>query len=140
LADIDLQTRGKAAEEARAAIDAVLNAEPFDPSGKPAESTGAVPALELHHDTKPFAAPTTQPEGVQPVLPVDEPLLVPTEMPSMAPPLPPLPDFSTLPQFPVDEPLGAVPPQVPSLEPDVTMPQPPQAPSNDPTQFRLPGQ
>lgn len=142
LADIDSQTRGKAADEARAAIDAVLNATPFNPAGKPAESTGAIPALELHHNepTVDVGPPPVQPEVPQPVAPVDETLLVPTGMPSMAPPLPPLPDFSTLPQFPIDEPLepiGPVPSQVSPLETDIVMPSTPQ---NDPTQFRLPGQ
>lgn len=135
LAELDEQTRGKAAEDARAAIDAALSAMPFDPAGKPLESAGAMPALDLDHGT--------QPDPVAPVLP-EQPQVVPS-----APPLPPLPDFSTLPPLPGEEPVSqpfgpdvALPPEnadvpvAPLSEPEPA-PQPQPA---DPGQFKIPGQ
>jgi len=130
LADIDSQTRGKETDEARAAVDAVLNSMPFDPAGQPMESSGAVPALEiLHEDT-----PPTQPAPTPPTEPA----------------LPPLPDFSTLPPLPGEPPAQSQPPIVPSSVPPLNAndpeqplaPQPPQLdiPSTDPKAFRIPGQ
>jgi hypothetical protein len=124
LADIDRQNRTPH-EEARAAIDAAFGAVPFTPTG-------------------PAVGNSTQPSGS--VAPQ-------STMPSaMLPPMPPMPDFSTLPPMPpvpgmgmnANTPSGALPPE--KLE-DVfgtSLPNPAQAPappqSNDPGQFRIPGQ
>ncbi len=133
LAEIDSQTRGKAAEEARAAVDAALSAMPFNPAGQPLESAGAAPVFELSHDEPaPVSAPQEQP--------------APT-MPDMAPPLPPLPDFSTLPPLPGEALQTAPPvpfdpgqtsdsPALPSTPPAV----PPLPSPADPGQFKIPGQ
>ena len=125
LAELDDQTRGKAAEDARAAVDAALSSMPFNPAGKPLESAGAAPVFEVAHES-PAAAP---------------PVVEPT-MPDMAPPLPPLPDFSTLPPLPGEvvptqpAPFDSV--QAPSA-PDIAPPMPQPAPT-DPGQFKIPGQ
>lgn len=116
LAEIDSQTRGKAAEEARAAIDAALNSMPFSPAGQPLESAGALPVFDVAHN---------QPAGAPPVD-------VSTSAPSMTPP--PLPDFSTLPPLP-----GEAPQTTPGVAPAAPTPVPPSAPA-DPGQFKIPGQ
>lgn len=51
------------------------------------------------------------------------------------PPLPPMPDFSTLPPLPPE----LTPPVVPPSDAGISSPTPPQA-SSDPAQFRIPGQ
>jgi len=140
LAEIDTQTRGKAAEDARAAIDAALATMPFNPAGNPLESAGAAPAMSVHHD-EPVVE--TSPEPV--VSPVEPPVV-----PSGLPDLPPLPDFSTLPPLPDDtpapepqEPAPFNPPsQVPGVPaPVVAQPPLPQTPAPaDPAQFKIPGQ
>lgn len=131
LAELDDQTRGKAAEEARAAVDAALSAMPFNPAGKPLESAGAAPVFEVSHDA-PTSTPSEQPQPA---------------MPSMAPPLPPLPDFSTLPPLPGEvqpssPPMPFDPAQVPETPAmPVASPPVPSSPSPvDPGQFRIPGQ
>jgi hypothetical protein len=141
LADIDTQTRGKDAEDARAAIDAALNAMPFDPAGKPLESAGAVPGLELQHELA-VEQPSTSPP---PSLPLSPPPQAPQDDATLTPlpPLPPLPDFSTLPPLPGDEPTPPMPSQVPSLEPDVDdqmLPLTQEPAPTDPAQFKIPGQ
>jgi nanoRNase/pAp phosphatase (c-di-AMP/oligoRNAs hydrolase) len=135
-------------EHARAAVDAALNAQPFDPAGQPLAATGAQPlgAIDRTIPTpevspaptfpapEPFAVPTTPEQPVSPAAPV-----VPM------PPLPPLPDFSTLPPLPgeVPAPSGAAP-----AMPSFGLPEEPQStvtpslgvpPSSDPGQFKLPG-
>ncbi len=140
LAELDSQTRGKAAEDARAAIDAALASMPFDPAGKPLQSSGAAPALNVQHDNEPVPAP---------VEPQASPMQPPV-VPSGAPDLPPLPDFSTLPPLPDDtpapepsEPAPLVPPtQVPDVPPPAAgQPPLPQTPTPaDPGQFKIPGQ
>lgn len=131
LAELDSQTRGKAAEEARAAVDAALSAMPFNPSGKPLEGAGAAPVFEVSHDEQ-VSAPSDQPMST---------------MPSMAPPLPPLPDFSTLPPLPGESPEPTIPesfdpepaPSSPAMP--MTPPPMPSSPSpTDPGQFKIPGQ
>lgn len=123
LADLDAKTRVPH-EEARAAVDAAFNA----------------PAME-------------QP---QPVIPAFEPAPAPTPtispLPAVdVPPLPPMPDFSTLPPLPpapatevpiVDAPpSGALPPEKLEEVLGSAAPAPRPAPqSNDPGQFRIPGQ
>jgi hypothetical protein len=110
LADIDQQNR-QPHEEARDAVNAAFGAVPFTPS--PSSDLPQMPAAE--------------PQG---------PIGLPT--------LPPLPDFSTLPPLP---PLNNAPTQGGDLPPekleDMFKPAPnePQSPqSNDPGQFKIPGQ
>jgi hypothetical protein len=122
LAELESQTRGKAAEEARAAVDAALSAMPFNPAGQPLQGAGAAPVFEVSHE---------------------EPQVTQTEPVA---PLPPLPDFSTLPPLPGEPPAsqpapfdpGQVPdsPSMPVMTPPVV---PPPAPA-DPGQFKIPGQ
>lgn len=129
LADIESQTRGEAAEDARAAVDAALSSMPFNPAGKPLESAGAAPVFEVAHEQ-----PTSAPVVAEPTAP------------AMAPPLPPLPDFSTLPPLPGQEPSQPAPfdpgqvqaPVAPAV-PDMVQPVVPQVPA-DPGQFKIPGQ
>lgn len=124
LADIDKQNRAPH-EEARAAVDAAFGAVPFSPAGHPVASVGAQPLGEISHQ---------QPAQLAVV---------------NMPPMPPLPDFSTLPPPPQSQspdsnaPAGGLPPD--KLE-DLfaSMPNNPSAPvspqPNDPGQFRIPGQ
>lgn len=116
LADIDQQNRQQPHEEARAAVDAAFGAVPFTPSNNPQAASGAQLLGEVSHDT-----------------------------PQM-PPLPPLPDFSTLPPLPplqdTPAPDAALPPE--KLE-DMFTPapapaEPTEPKSNDPGQFKIPGQ
>jgi hypothetical protein len=119
LADIDRENRTPH-EDARAAVDAAFGAVPFSPMNAP--------------------QPDQMPAPQQPAAP-----------PSVLPPMPPMPDFSTLPPLPpaadAQAPQatfsGALPPD--KLE-DVFGSSPaPAAPapapqSNDPAQFKIPGQ
>jgi hypothetical protein len=114
LAQLDEQTRAPHAD-ARAAVDAAFNAAP-QPAPQP-----FVAAPQPFNDPAVTAAPV-----------------------GGMPPLPPLPDFSTLPPMPqpveFNGPSGALPPE--KLE-DMFTPAtpPPTAPaSNDPAQFKIPGQ
>jgi hypothetical protein len=118
LADIDQQNRAPH-EEARAAVEAAFGAVPFTPANNPTASLGAQPLGEVPQDVNP---PQSQ------------------DMSS----LPPLPDFSTLPPLPTAPDFNATPGGLPpeKLE-DVLTPAPAPAPapqSNDPGQFRIPGQ
>jgi hypothetical protein len=130
LADLDRQNRAPAAdhEEARAAVNAAFSAVPFSPAGNPAENIGAQSFGDISHEEQPASMATPAPEA---------PLL---------PPPPPMPDFSSLPplppqQAPESAPMGALPPE--KLE-DVLggapAPVAAQPQSNDPAQFRIPGQ
>lgn len=118
LADIDAQNRAPH-EEARAAIDAAFGAVPFTPSSRPIENNG-VPSIS---NNEPAAASVAS-----------------------LPPMPPLPDFSTLPPLPPTQNatpapvMGALPPE--KLEDIFTPASSVQAPaqSNDPAQFKIPGQ
>lgn len=115
LDELDNHTRGKAADEARAAIDAALGAMPLE--------SGTISALDQ------ATAAVSQPSTPAPeVVPLPEP--TPESLPP-APVLPPLPDFSTLPPLPANEPVA------PPVDPTV----PPSAPApSDPGQFKIPGQ
>lgn len=120
LADIDKQNRAPH-EDARAAVDAAFGAVPFTPANNPAQSVGAQPlGDDIQHDSMP---------------------------PASLPPMPPLPDFSTLPPLPPASspvsPVGGLPPE--KLEDifkptQAATPAPAAAPSNDPAQFKIPGQ
>jgi hypothetical protein len=121
LEDIDKQNRAPH-EEARAAIDAAFNSAP--PAASPAPS---LPPVQPETQPAPAAAPAPS---------------------AGLPPLPPMPDFSTLPPLPpiadATPPAGAVSPE--KLEdifgaastPAPAAPAQPQ--SNDPGQFKIPGQ
>ncbi|HET6746596.1 MAG TPA: hypothetical protein VFH06_00640 [Candidatus Saccharimonadales bacterium] len=117
LADLDAKTRAPQHEEARAAVDAAFSAAP--------------------------QAPMPQPEAMIP------PSQSAETGSAALPPLPPMPDFSTLPPLPPapggaapapSQPSGALPPE--KLEEVLGAPAPSQpAPqSNDPGQFKIPGQ
>lgn len=124
LADLDEQTRGKAADEARAAVDAALGAMPFNPANQPVQSAGAMPGLEVNHDVAVISQPV-EPQDPSP------PQIIPS-----SPALPPLPDFSTLPPLPGDE---QYPVPEPVVEPMPPLVQPVDTPSN-PAEFKIPGQ
>lgn len=142
LSELDNQTRGRATEEARAAVDAVLDSVPFDPARLPLESAGAVPAIEVNHDATP-PLPPADPMAQPPMQPMPD--MMPPATPPPAglptpPPLPPLPDFSTLPPLP-GAPEEAGQPQAPYTAQDFSQPAAPAVQqSADPGQFRIPGQ
>lgn len=121
LADIDAQNRAPH-EEARAAIDAAFNNPPAPMAPPPLPS---------------FAPLSPEPSAATPLAPLSsEPSA------GVLPPVPPMPDFSTLPPLPEvnNQPSGALPPE--KLE-EVLGSAPPPAPapqSNDPGQFKIPGQ
>lgn len=119
-----------ALENARAAVNAALTGQPFDPAGQPLAAIGAQPLGSVDH-TEPVVADQGQTVSLPPL-----------------PPLPPLPDFSTLPPLP-----GEVAQQQPEATPAPSFGLPeqpasnptfplsgPTASSGDPGQFKLPGQ
>lgn len=111
LADLEQQSSARQ-DDAQAAVDAALSMAPSTQDMKPASA----------YDTA-----TAEPAFTPPA--------------DFAPPLPPLPDFSTLPPLPPLPGDGMTPPQEERLE-DMLGPAPaaaPQAPQ-DPGQFRIPGQ
>lgn len=136
-------------ENARAAVDAALSSQPFNPAGQPMVATGAQPLGAIDH---PAPEPTPelppqQPEAFEPQSAPVAPVVDQSALPAAPglPPLPPLPDFSTLPPLPgeVQAPNEATP-----AMPTFGLPQDPQpnvtpslgtAPSSDPGQFKLPG-
>lgn len=119
-------------ESARAAVDAALGTQPFNPAGQPVASLGAQPLGDITHTETP-SQPTVE---AAPQMTVAPPPL---------PPLPPLPDFSTLPPLPGDTTQPAT-PAVPNFGlPEATQIDTPIIPaatpsSSDPGQFKLPGQ
>lgn len=131
LAEIEQQTKGRAAEDARAAVDAALSAMPFDPANKPLEAAGAGPGLTLDHLEQQVASAQ------------DASAPAPADLP---PSLPPLPDFSTLPPLPGEAAATPADQSVPPLVDAQTPPPLPQfenpvdAPPADPGQFKIPGQ
>jgi hypothetical protein len=123
LADLDKRNRVPH-EEARAAVDAAFGAVPFTPAGNPLAAVGAQPlGGPVSHDAP--AAP---------------------QQDNSLPPLPPMPDFSTLPPLPPapdqGAPMGGLSPEkledVWAPAPNIPAPTVPQ--SNDPGQFKIPGQ
>ncbi len=142
LSELEAQAHSAASSpvgDARAAVNAALDALPFSPANEPLASSGAQPLSgpSLHNNPPldtPFAPPpvgSTSPAASN-------------AMPDLPPP-PPLPDFSTLPPLPgepatpaaSDSPLVPPAPQFGAV-PSAPAPTPP--PSNDPGQFKLPGQ
>lgn len=139
LAELEAQAHNAAAgvpadnslNDARAAVSAALDSLPFNPANEPLAGTGAQPLSGPLHDPSPAAS------GAFPPPPVG----------TVSPDLPPLPDFSTLPPLPGDIPPSATDPmQTPPLSSSAPVaapiaPAPAAAPpSNDPGQFKLPGQ
>lgn len=137
LADLDMQNRAPH-EDALAAVHAAYDSAPFSPANQPTVGVGAMPLGDVPHAAAP-SMPSTSVQ--QPAVPqVNE--------------LPPLPDFSTLPPLP-PTPYMPQTNQAPSTSPmgdpnqpgeifgspadsmDMT-PVPNQ--SNDPNQFKIPGQ
>ena len=125
LEDIDKHNRATH-EEARAAIDAAFNAAP--PVGS--SPVPSLPPVQSQPETPAASAPVATPSA-------------------SLPPLPPMPDFSTLPPLPPmadsAQPAGAVSPEKledifgsASSTPAPAAPVQPQ--SNDPGQFKIPGQ
>ena len=121
LADLDAKTRAPH-DEARAAVDAAFN-------------------------NPPAAAPVQPQSMLQPAF--EQPAVPAPPAPSGVPPLPPMPDFSTLPpmppapnmETPAAAPSGALPPEKLEEVLGSNPPAPRPAPqSNDPGQFRIPGQ
>lgn len=122
LADLDRYARGQTPDDARAAVDAAFGATAFNPAGQPTENIGAQPLGEIQHE--------------QPPLP-----------PELLPPLPPMPDFSSLPPLPqqapaAGQPMGALPPEkLEDMLGSAPAPAPEQPPQpHDPAQFKIPGQ
>lgn len=128
LADIDAHNRAPH-DEARAAVHAA-----FD----------AAPPAEPQASAEPAFMETPLPEA-QPA--PEAPVPSQSAAPSSLPPLPPMPDFSTLPPLPPipgapeQQPSGALPPEKLEEVLGSAPAPPPAAPqSNDPGQFRIPGQ
>lgn len=150
LAELEAQAHAHAAEasegsqyvqntdvdQARAAVTDIFSTMPFDPARNPVESLGANPLPAIND--RPVAAP----EQLQPVAP-------PAPHPDFS--LPPLPDMGTLPPLPPNaithEPSSGygLPQESPLdqvTDPNSTNPDQGDAPSgsNDPGQFKIPGQ
>jgi hypothetical protein len=148
IADLEADVHAKKDEagvgDARQAVEAALNAMPFDPAHQPVSSVGAQPLSLPHieHNESPIAAPAEE---------------VPIEATPPLPPPPPMPDFSTLPPLPpapqaapvptYDTNVNDMPPSsidsspspLPPLAPPSTPPPASPAP-HDPAQFKIPGQ
>ncbi len=132
-------------DNARQAVEAALNSQPFDPSNQPLASVGASQALDVHPEP-PIQASSTQ--LVPPPPPAfDAPLPPPLPPMDNLPPMPSLPTSdNTAPSSnntPQPDPYGPPPLQfdnMPPANPPVggAGPTPP-APSS-PTQFKIPGQ
>lgn len=135
-------------DAARAAVNEALASQPFDPSGHPAEASGAQPfpvappapleptladAQQMNEQLANLQMPAA-PAPVPNPNPMPNPTGAPAQLPTPSlpplPPVPPLPDFNMLPPAP------GVPPQPPQA------PQTPPADqgTGDPAQFKIPGQ
>jgi hypothetical protein len=156
--------------QARRAVEDALNAMPFDPAHRPVDSLNAEPLSLPHIEhTEPQPPQFTPPEQTnQPAAPSITPAPPVGGVP--LPPPPPMPDFSSLPPLPpapqmptaappsFDTNVNAEPiqppaetsvstpapqnpspaaPPLPPMAPPVT---PPQAATDDPSQFKIPGQ
>lgn len=122
-----------AIDDARAAVDAALNAMPFNPAGQPLQSVGAQPLGEEIRAVEPAPVMPVEPMAPPAMEPVAPVAVEPT--PVAPPAMPPLPDFSTLPPLP-GQPEQAPHPAMtdPSLSQDTTVTVP-----TDPSQFQIPG-
>ena len=125
-------------DSAREAVSAALDAQPFNPAGQPAESVGAQPMAAM--PDMPISEPLS-PAALQQLPPAPESVTPPVgDLPPM-PPMPPLPQSGAeLPPAPDLPGLNAPLPPI-SEAPAPAPEQPPAAPpSNDPKQFKIPGQ
>lgn len=145
LSELETQVHSTAAAnplgDARAAVNAALEALPFNPANEPLASAGAQPLSgpTLHPDQpaeSPFVSPPVGSASPDPIA---------AAAPSLPPP-PPLPDFSTLPPLPAEpEALTTTPsPFSANNTPQFGSATPVSAPAasspTDPGQFKLPGQ
>jgi len=140
LSELEAQAHSAAAgnpvNDARAAVSAALDSMPFNQASEPLVAAGAQPlSITPLHDDPVIATEPTAPAPVVTPPPAD-PAAVPL------PPPPPLPDFSTLPPLPGDMAAPSTPPPVfgTPTEPPVSQPDPAAPVTNDPGQFKLPGQ
>lgn len=144
LSELEAQAHNTAAanpvNDARAAVNAALETLPFNPANEPLAGNGAQPLSgpSLHDNSSPNTSFAPPPIGST------SPLPAPADVPGLPPP-PPLPDFSTLPPLPAEpdasapapNPFPAGPAQQFGAAPSAPATPPP---SNDPGQFKLPGQ
>ncbi len=119
-------------DAARQAVDAALGSQPFNPANEPMTSIGAMPlGGPLNPPVSTGPLPTistgTTPEPLPPLPPV----LPPSPLPDLGGPLPLPPSLTDVPPTPP----GLVPPP-----PVVPPPEPTPPASNDPGQFKIPGQ
>ncbi len=118
-----------AVDSAREAVDAAFGGAPFNPAtAEPLQSLGAQPLGDIVHSDTAAQSPPTPTGAGSPILST----------------LPPLPDFSTLPPLPGESPANASSPSaplfgLPAEQAPVDSPTT-AVPSNDASQFRIPGQ
>lgn len=146
LSELEAQAHSAAAAnpvgDARAAVNAALEALPFNPANEPLASAGAQPLSgpSLHPDQpseSPFVAPPVGSTSPDPIV---------STVPNLPPPPPPLPDFSTLPPLPAESeaPAASSSPfpanNAPQFGAATPVPAPTTPSPTDPGQFKLPGQ
>lgn len=146
LADIDKTNRSDDHEDAQAAVAAALQEAPFTPDNQPTASLNAQPLGDnVPHSAEPAAGPA-MPAPLPPLPPMPQPQAQPAQAAAQPvdfttlPPPPPAPSFAA-PAEQSAQPSGAVPPD--QLGQIFGSPEPtaqPAAVTNDPNQFRLPGQ
>jgi hypothetical protein len=152
LAELEAEAKAHAADAASQPIvtQTVPQAAPLGPTQTPSANPEADAALKdamSAYDTTPLDNTRSEDIGAQPFPPIEHaaPLSngpTPEIKPHSGPMLPPMPDFSTLPDMPGEAPQPyQQPPAGQSMPPSAT---PPPAPGqqgvNDPTQFQIPGQ
>lgn len=140
LEDIDKKNRSNDHSDAQAAVELAYEATPFTPAYKPQANIGAQQLGEVPHEQPPELPPLPPlptepaPAAPAPAAPVDF---------SVLPPPPPIPTYDqTVNTAPAMPPQGALPPeqlgQIFGAPVDVPAPEAPA--SNDPNQFKIPGQ
>lgn len=129
-------------DAARLAVDAALNSQPFNPSGQPLQSAGAMPlGVSDQNQPAPTLTPAepvltplppapVEPQGVNALPPLPPMPPLPQQDPNQ--PLPPPPSLSDLPPLPSD-----IPPAPITPPPETPAPETPPAPA-DPKQFQIP--
>jgi hypothetical protein len=139
-------------DAARQAVSDALASQPFDPSGQPLQSAGAMP---LGTSEEPAAQPAPAPAPTPALAPLPEPPTLsampapvasePTALPPL-PPMPPLPQQDPTQPLPPPPSLTDLPPLPTNSLPPAPVPTPPEAPAPetpptppDPRQFQIPG-